>query len=446
MNNTFLILQQEYLKRVKKKSFIILTILMPFLIAGVYGLVIYFSIKDDTEERTIAVYDESGLFLGEFDDKGSTKYYFIPEEEYAELKTNLQESDYYGLLYIPRDIYTNNRAQLISEKQLPMELAEQIERKLSRFIENDKRQKVIDESGIPDLDAKLARTRTSVTLSTLKVSETGEAKESSSVVAFIASYAMGLIIYFFVFMYGAMVMRSVMEEKKNRIIEVIISSVKPSQLMAGKVIGTALVGLTQVAIWVVLGGAALFVVQGFFTPELAQQMGQSLMEAQSATNPAMAQGMEQNKVTEALALVANLNIPLILFSFVFYFLVGYLLYSALLGAVGAAVDNDEDSQQLVFPVTFPLILSIMLLFPIAKNPEGQLAFWTSIIPFTSPVAMMARVPYGIPLWELLLSMGLLVATTVGAIYAAAKIYRVGLLMYGKKVNLKELGKWLRYKN
>ena len=444
MNNTFLILKQEYLKRVKKKSFILLTILTPFLLAGVYGAVIYFSIKDDTEERSIAVYDESTLFLGQFDDSGTTKYTFIQQEEYNDLKANLKGSDYYGLLYIPADVYTNNRAQLISEKQLPIELAEQIERKLSRFIENDKRQKIINESGIPDLDEKLAQTRTSVKLSTLKLSESGEAKESSSVVAFIASYAMGFIIYFFVFMYGAMVMRSVMEEKKNRIIEVIISSVKPAQLMAGKVIGTVLVGLTQVAIWIVLGGIALIVVQGFFSPESAQQMGQSLMESQGGMNPGMA--ADQNKVNEVMGMIANLPIPLILFSFLFYFLGGYLLYSALLGAVGAGVDNDEDSQQMVFPVTFPLILSIMMLFPIAKNPEGQLAFWTSIIPFTSPVAMMARVPYGIPTWELLLSMFLLIITTVGAIYAAAKIYRVGLLMYGKKVNLKELIKWLRYKN
>jgi len=444
MNNTFLILKQEYLKRVKKKSFILLTILTPFLLAGVYGAVIYFSIKDDTEERSIAVYDESTLFLGQFDDSGTTKYTFIQKEEYNDLKANLKGSDYYGLLYIPADVYTNNRAQLISEKQLPIELAEQIERKLSRFIENDKRQKIIDESGIPDLDEKLAQTRTSVKLSTLKLSESGEAKESSSVVAFIASYAMGFIIYFFVFMYGAMVMRSVMEEKKNRIIEVIISSVKPAQLMAGKVIGTVLVGLTQVAIWIVLGGIALIVVQGFFSPESARQMGQSLMESQGGMNPGMA--ADQNKVNEVMGMIANLPIPLILFSFLFYFLGGYLLYSALLGAVGAGVDNDEDSQQMVFPVTFPLILSIMMLFPIAKNPEGQLAFWTSIIPFTSPVAMMARVPYGIPTWELLLSMFLLIITTVGAIYAAAKIYRVGLLMYGKKVNLKELIKWLRYKN
>lgn len=446
MNNTLLILKQEYLKRVKKKSFILLTILMPFLIAGVYGLVIYFSVKDDTEQRTIAVYDETSLFMGEFSDEGATTYHFIPKEEYEKLKTNLKGSGYYGLLHIPANIYSTNQAQLISEKQLPIELAERIERKLSRFIENDKRQKVIAESGVPDLEKRLQETSTSVNLSTLKISESGETKKSSSVVAFIASYAMGFIIYFFVFMYGAMVMRSVMEEKKSRIIEVIISSVKPSQLMAGKIIGTALVGLTQVAIWLILGGIGLVAVQGLFSPDTAQQMGQSLMDSQGGMNPAMAQAAQTNQVNEVMEMISNLNLPLILFAFVFYFLAGYLLYSSLLGSVGAAVDNDEDSQQMVFPVTFPLIFSIMLLFPIAKNPEGQLAFWTSIIPFTSPVAMMARIPYGLPAWELILSMGLLVLTTIGAIYAAAKIYRVGLLMYGKKVNLKELVKWLRYKN
>lgn len=446
MNNTLLILKQEYLKRVKKKSFIILTLLVPFLFAGMFALIIFLSINNDKKERTIAVYDESTLFLGEFGQEGYTKYHFIPKNEYDELKGKLKNSEFYALLYIPGNIYSNNTAQLISEKQLPMELGEQIERKLSRFIENDKRQKVIQESGIPDLEKRLENTKTRIQLNTLKITESGEAKKSSSIVAFIVSYAMGFIIYFFVFMYGAMVMRSVMEEKKSRIIEVIISSVKPSQLMAGKVIGTALVGLTQVGIWVVLGIVSLVVVQGFFAPETAQQMGESIMQSQGQMNPVMAQAAEPNKVLEIMEMVGNLNIPLILFAFVFYFLGGYLLYSSLLGAVGAAVDNDEDSQQLVFPVTFPLILSIMLLFIVAKNPEGPVAFWGSIIPFTSPVCMLARVPYGIPTWELLLSMGLLILTTIGAIMAAAKIYRVGLLMYGKKVNIKELIKWLRFKN
>ena len=446
MNKTLLILKQEYLKRVKKKSFIILTLLVPFLFAGVFALVILLSINNDKKERTIAVFDESSLFLNELGEEGMTKYKFIPKEEYEKLKSNLKGSEFYGLLYIPKDIYTNNMAQLISEKQVPFELNEQIERKLSRYIENDKRQKIINETRIPDLEERLSNTKTSIRLSTLKVSVTGETQKSSSAIAFVASYAMGFIIYFFVFMYGATVMRSVMEEKKSRIIEVIISSVKPYELMAGKIIGTALVGLTQVAIWIVLGMVVLMVAQGFFTPESAQQMGQSIMESQSQMNPAMAQAAEPNKVLEVMEMIGNLNLPLIIFTFIFYFLAGYLLYSSLLGAVGAAVDNEEDSQQMVFPVTIPLILSIMVLFPIARNPEGPVAFWFSIIPLTSPVAMMARIPYGIPAWELVLSMFLLVLTTIGAIAAAAKIYRIGLLMYGKKVNLKELFKWLRYKN
>ena len=446
MNKTLLILKQEYLKRVKKKSFIILTLLVPFLFAGVFALVIFLSINNDKKERTIAVFDESSLFLNELEKEGQTTYKFIPKDEYAKLKSNLKGSEYYAVLYIPQDIYTNNMAQLISEKQVPFELNEQIERKLSRYIENDKRQKVIDETQIPDLEERLSNTKTWIKLTTLKISETGEAEKSSSAVAFIASCAMGFVIYFFVFMYGATVMRSVMEEKKSRIIEVIISSVKPYELMAGKIIGTALVGLTQVAIWIALGVVVLMGVQSFFSPESAQQVGQSIMESQQQMNPAMAQAAEPNKVLEVMEMIGNLNIPLILFTFIFYFLVGYLLYSSLLGAVGAAVDNEEDSQQMVFPVTIPLILSIMVLFPIARNPEGPVAFWFSMIPLTSPVAMMARIPYGIPTWELLLSMFLLVLTTVGAIAAAAKIYRIGLLMYGKKVNLKELFKWLRYKN
>lgn len=446
MNKTLLILKNEYLKRVKKKSFIVLTLLVPFLFAGMFALIIFLSINNDKKERTIAVFDESTLFLNELNEEGMTKYKFIPKEEYERFKSNLKGSEFYALLYIPQDIYTSNMVQLISEKQVPFELNEQIERKLSRYIENDKRQKVIDETQIPDLEERLANTRTSIKLTTLKISEKGEAQKSSSAIAFIASYAMGLIIYFFVFMYGAMVMRSVMEEKKSRIIEVIISSVKPYELMAGKIIGTALVGLTQVAIWIVLGIVVLAGVQSFFSPESAQQMGQSIMESQSQMSSAMAQAGESNKVLEVMEMIGNLNLPLIMFAFVFYFLMGYLLYSSLLGAVGAAVDSEEDSQQMVFPVTMPLIFSIMVLFPIARNPEGPVAFWFSIIPLTSPVAMMARIPYGIPTWELLLSMFLLVITTIGAIAVAAKIYRIGLLMYGKKVNLKELIKWLRYKN
>ena len=447
MNKTFIILRQEYLKRVRKKSFIVLTLLVPLMIAGIFALVIFLSINNDKKERKIAVYDESGLFLGELktDNTANTKFKFVTKEEYDKLYSSIEENGYYALLLIPKDIYTNNIAQLVSKNQIPFELNDDIRKKLSQFIENDKRSKVILETGIPDLEERLANTKTRVSLKTLKISETGEAKSSSSEIAFIASYILGFVIYFFVFMYGSLVMRSVMEEKKSRIVEVIISSVKPIEFMAGKIIGTALVGLTQVAIWVIVGVAVMFGVQSMFSPETAQQVGQSIMETQQM-NQTLTQAAQDNKVIEIMEMIGNLNLPLMLFAFLFYFLGGYLLYSSLLGAMGAAVDNEEDVQQMVLPVTFPLILSIMLLFPIAKNPEGPVAFWCSIIPLTSPVAMLTRIPYGIPFWELLLSMFLLVLTTIGAIAAAAKIYRIGLLMYGKKVNLKELVKWLRYKN
>ncbi len=447
MNKTFIILKREYLTRVKKKSFIVTTLLVPVLLLGLMVIPTWLATRDDKQERVIAVFDESNLFLGQLGEEGFTKYRFIEKEKYENLKTNPASGEFYAVLYIPGNIYTTNKADLISQKQLPIEIAEQIERKLSQIIENDKRGKVIEETGVPDLENKLAAAKTRISVTTLKVSETGEQKKSSSLVAFIASYGMGFLIYFFVFMYGSMVMRSVMEEKKNRIVEVIVSSVKPFQLMTGKIIGTALVGLTQVAIWVVLILGAFAIIQGILSPDSSREIGQSILESQQQMSPMQQPAPEmQNKITEVIEMIGNLNIPLILFSFVFYFLGGYLLYSSLLGAIGAAVDNDEDSQQMVFPVTFPLILSIVILFSISKNPEGSLAFWASVIPLTSPVCMLARIPFSPPVWEIILSMVLLVLTTIGAIWAGAKVYRTGILMYGKKVTFRELFKWLTYKD
>jgi ABC-2 type transport system permease protein len=446
MKKTLLILKREYLTRVMKKSFIVTTLLVPLFMAAIMVIPTWLATRSDKEERRIAVYDESSLFLGQLGQEGYTKYQFIEKEKYLTLKGNPANSEFYALLYIPGNVLTINQTELLSSKQLPIEIADQIERKLSQIVETDKRNKVIQETGVPDLEQKLAATKTKISVNTLKVSETGEQQKSSSLVAFIASYGMGFIIYFFVFMYGSMVMRSVMEEKKNRIVEVIISSVKPFQLMAGKIIGTALVGLTQVAIWIVLIFGIMFALQSFFSPDAAQQMGKNVMESQQQMGAA-SQNMPvtQNQITEVLEMIGNLNIPLIIFGFIFYFLGGYLLYSSLMGAIGAAVDNDEDTQQMVFPVTFPLILSIILLFSISKSPEGSVAFWASIIPFTSPICMLARIPFSPPAWQIILSMFLLIITTIGAIWVGAKIYRTGILMYGKKVTFKELAKWITYK-
>lgn len=448
MNKAILVLQREYLTRVKKKSFILTTLLMPVFMAAMFVIPTYLSTRQDKQERKIAVYDESSIFLDQLKGNEHTKLIFIQKEEYQKIKQKLEGTKYYAVLYIPANILTSNRAQIYSEKQVTFDVSNLLENRIENILERDKRNKVIEETGVPDLEKKLAATRTQIKLSTLKIQDVGKAKESSSVLVGGIGYVMGFMIYMFMFMYGMMVMRGVMEEKSSRVVEVIISSVKPVQLMFGKIIGIALVGLTQITIWILFGFLITTAMGLFFGGGVDQiQQAQNLMNPDIMGNATHVAGnASADKYHEIMEMAGNLPIATILFSFIFYFIGGYMLYSSLLAAVGSAVDSEEDSQQLVFPVILPLILSIMLLFPIAKNPEGSLAFWASMIPFTSPVVMLARIPYGIPWWELALSMGILILTIMGTIWLAAKIYRTGILMYGKKVNLKEIIKWIRYKS
>lgn len=440
MNKSLLILKREYLTRVRKKSFIILTLLVPFLFAGFTVLPAWLAMQDDEEQRTIGVYDASDLFESRLTDTEFTHFNFIDKAEFQVIEQDISTSRFYAVLHVPEDILTSNKARLLSGKQVTFDVKNMIGNKLENIIEKDKKAVVIEESGIPDLEQKLASTRTNIQLETIKIGQTGEAVKSSTELAMGVGYAAGFIIYMFVFIYGAMVMRGVMEEKSSRIVEVIISSVKPTQLMFGKIVGIGLVGLTQLVFWIVLIFLIATGLQFFLTPDQAEMIQQSQGVMGQAPQ------IEQNAVLNAIELVGNLNIPLILGSFLFYFLGGFLMYSSLMGAVGAAVDHEEEAQQLMLPVTIPLIFSIIILFPVVKNPEGSLAFWASMFPFTSPVIMMVRVPYGLPMWELLLSMGILVASIYGTIWVAGKIYRTGILMYGKKVNFKEIVKWLFYRN
>lgn len=448
MNKSILILKREYLTRVKKKSFIIMTLLVPVMMAALTILPTYLAMMDDKEERTIAVYDPTALVLDKMESNKFTKYHYIPKQEFEELSRNFKSGKYYAVLHIPENILTTNHAEMISDKQVTFDVKNQITNRIENIIEGEKKQQVIAEVGVPDLEKKLAATKTNITVDTIKLGEEGKAVKSSTEMAMAIGYIAGFIIYMFVFMYGMMVMRGVMEEKQNRIVEVIISSVKPFQLLFGKVVGIGLVGLTQIAIWIVLAigiatGVSTFA--GAKAPQAAVQaqniMGGAQMQQMAASSPEA-----QNKVVEVIGMIGNLNIALIVFALVFYFVCGFILYSSLLGAIGSAVDSDEDAQQMIFPVTFPLIFSIITLFAVAKNPEGPLAFWTSMFPLTSPVVMMARIPFGIPAWQVALSMVLLLATIFGTIWMAGKIYRTGILMYGKKVNLKEIVKWLFYKN
>ncbi|KOH43137.1 ABC transporter permease [Sunxiuqinia dokdonensis] len=444
MHKSFLILKREYLTRVRKKSFIIMTLLVPFLFAGFTILPAWLAMQDDEEQRTIGVYDATSQFDQRLENTDFTNFHPIQKAEFESIQQDIKSSKYYAVLHIPEDIVATSRARLLSDKQVTFDIKNMIGGKLENLIEADKKAVIIDESGIPDLEEKLAAARTRIQLETMKVDEKGSAVKSSTEIAMAVGYAAGFIIYMFVFIYGAMVMRGVMEEKTSRIVEVIISSVKPTQLMFGKIVGIGLVGLTQLVFWLILIFLIVSGLQVVLAPDQAELMQQS--QNMMAANPQLQGAAQENAVLNIIDLVGNLNIPLILFSFLFYFLGGFLIYSSLMGAVGAAVDHEEEAQQLMLPVTIPLIFSIIILFPVVKNPEGALAFWASMVPLTSPVIMMVRVPYGVPMWELLLSMGILIVSIYGTIWVAGKIYRTGILMYGKKVNFKEIVKWLFYHN
>jgi len=448
MNKSFLILRREYLTRVKKKSFIIMTLLVPLMMAALTILPAYLATMDDKEERTIAVYDPTSLILNKLESNEFTKFHYIPEQEFQELSKNFKAGKYYAVLHIPTNILNTNRAEMISDKQVTFDVKNMITRRIENIIESEKKKQVIDAIGVPDLEKKLAATKTDITVETIKLGDEGKAVKSSTEMAMAIGYAAGFIIYMFVFIYGTMVMRGVMEEKSNRIVEVIISSVKPFQLLFGKIVGIGLVGLTQIAIWIVLGTAITSGVVAFsgHTSPVAATQAQNIMSGPQMEQLAASSPEAQNKVVEIIGMIGNLNIPLIVFALFFYFICGFILYASLMGAIGSAVDSDEDAQQMMLPVTMPLIFSIIILFAVAKNPEGPLAFWASMIPFTSPVTMMVRIPFGIPVWQIILSMTILLATILGTIWVAGKIYRTGILMYGKKVNLKEIVKWLFYKN
>jgi ABC-2 type transport system permease protein len=421
---------------------------MPVFMAALMVLPTYLAMMDDKEERTIAVYDPTSLVLDRLESNEFTKFHYIPKQEFQEISKDFKTDKYYAVLHIPENILTTNRAEMISDKQITFDIKNLVTNRIENIIEGEKRKKVVDETGVPDLEKKLAATKTNIKVETIKLGEEGQAVKSSTEIAMAIGYVAGFLIYMFVFIYGTMVMRGVMEEKSNRIVEVIISSVKPFQLLFGKIVGIGLVGLTQITIWITLGiaiatGMSAFI-GGGSSGSVAQ--AQSIMASPGMEQMAASAPAKENITLEILGLIGNLNIPLIIFGLFFYFICGFIFYASLQGAIGSAVDSDEDAQQMMLPVMMPLIFSIIILFAVAKNPEGSLAFWASMIPFTSPVIMVARIPFGVPAWQIILSMVIMLVTILGTIWMAGKIYRTGILMYGKKVNLKEIVKWLFYKN
>jgi len=434
MHKIWLIFQREYLVRVRKKSFIIMTLLAPLLLAAFLVVpVLLASISDKTEE--IGVLDKSGMFRNKFNSTPDRK--FVPlTGDLEEVKADFLKSKLTGFLYIPQLNLDNPQGiRLYSKSNASIDSKIAIESSLRKEIENIKFQR----SGINQ--QVLENIKTDISVGTTNLSDEGE-KDNNAFVTSAAGYASAFLIYIFIFMYGVQIMRGVIEEKTNRIVEVIISSVKPFQLMMGKILGIAAVGLTQFLLWIILSSLVTSAIGSQFREKLAPPT----TIAATGTSNADMQNSKAKGIQEAFRALENLNLPLILGCFIFYFLGGYLLYGALFGAVGAAVDNETDTQQFMLPITIPLVMTFVVAQTvIIKNPDGPVAFWMSVIPFTSPIAMMIRIPFGVPTYQLLLSMVLLVLGFVGTTWLAARIYRVGILMYGKKVSYKELSKWLFYK-
>lgn len=452
MNKISVIIKREYITRVRKKSFIIMTILAPLLMASMVILLPILMVTGDQDFKKIAVIEGgSDLFKENFKnvipDTKDADFEYLPNANVNDLVKTFDAAGYYGVLYISPEALTS--PLMYSKKQPSFMLIEHISNSLGKEIE---RQKLL-EYNIQNLDSILNEIRTKVSITTRLVDETGQSKETSTEIAMILAYLGGFLMYMLVFIFGAQVMRGVIEEKTSRVVEVIVSSVKPVQLMMGKIIGIALVGLTQFMIWVILTAGAVTVVKTVVLKktdlqEITQISPQNVMtdtQLPAAVTSTKVTSPELAEVSRLFDNAMNQNWLLIITAFIFYFITGYLLYASIFAAIGSAVDNETETQQFMLPVTIPIILGLVVAMGTMQNPESSLSFWFSMIPLTSPIVMMARIPFNIvPAWQIALSMFLMVITFAAFVWMAAKIYRTGILMYGKKSSWKEIWKWLRY--
>lgn len=450
MRKILLVIQREYLTRVRKKSFIVMTILGPILMASAFVVPMYLATLTDEEEKVVSVLDETGWFYDKFVDTEEYSFRYTTED-LESAKFQMVQQDEFALLYIPRrELTVPSSAILYSLKQPGVDMKSYIRNVMSKEVELQKLRINLDEMDLSEEDHERAMKlpeliKTNITLSTMKIDETGGEEETFTEIMMAVAFTSGLIIYMFIFIFGAQVLRGVMEEKTSRIIEIMVSSVKPFQLMMGKIVGIAMVGLTQFLLWVIL----TFAIVSIFQVSFADQMpGPDVRMA--ITNPGtedMAKAApDTSQIARVFDIIDSIQYEVILLSFLFFFLGGYLLYAALFAAIGSAVDSETDTQQFMLPVTLPLFLSFIVANIAVYDPDGKVALWFSMIPFTSPVVMMARIPFGVPIEQIWISAGLLVAGFVLTTWLAARIYRTGILMYGKKVSYRELWKWITYKN
>ncbi|RFP65332.1 ABC transporter permease [Hymenobacter lapidiphilus] len=458
-SNFWLIAQREYLTRVKKRSFLIMTLLVPLIVAAFGFFIVKIATSDNDTQDVVQVLDMSGQNLGAR--LISTKQMqFKPVQGPLEtVKKDYLKSEDDGLLHLPAGLSLEapRGVQLFAKGNVSIRKQQAVETALDKLFSEDK----MRASGLSQ--EKLDALKTNIDVAGINLDETGKEKSNNALATSGIAYALALLIYLFIFMYGVQIMRGVGEEKSSRIMEVMLSSVKPFDLMMGKIVGIAAVGLTQFLLWGILSVGATTAVTALFADKLAATAktetaanpggteraagvsgGAEVASADAAAAPDPAAAVsERFSVFKALR---GLPLGMIVFGFVIYFLGGYLLYGALFGAIGAAVDDQTDTQQFMFPITMPLILSYIIgVSVILRNPDGPVAFWMSMIPFTSPIAMVIRLPFGVPVWQLALSITLLIVGFIGTVWVAARIYRVGVLMYGKKITYRELSKWLFYK-
>jgi ABC-2 type transport system permease protein len=437
MNHLSLIIEREYLTKVKNKSFIVMTILSPIIMIALIAVVAYLSQINNNKERTISILDESGILKNSFTDTETIKYHILENMSLEEAKIKVNDQEEYGLLYIENFKNINELGEHIkfySEESPSLTLMSALESKLEKQLTDIK----LEFEGVDIEKIKASRVRVNIGQESFIGEKTSKI---DSVVKLIFGGLAGYLLFMFIIIYGNMIMRSVIEEKTSRIIEIIISSVKPIQLMLGKIIGTSLAGITQFVIWIILGGILMTLMSLIFGIDFAQsQSGQQEMLNQAMQNPDVS--MEIQNVMTAFY---NLPITNLIIAFILFFIGGYLLYSSLYAAIGAAVDNETDTQQFLLPILMPLILAVYIgIFTVIEDPHGTVSTVFSFIPFTSPVVMLMRIPFGVPIWQQILSLSLLIGTFIFTVWFAAKIYRVGILMYGKKPSYKELLKWIKY--
>lgn len=439
-NKTLLIISREYLTRIQKKSFIIITILMPVLLVAMIVLpVLLMTLSEKRQFSRILVVDESEVFINNFED--SEHYEFSYRSgDIEQIKKEAFDQDYDVVL----QILSNSqgvRSNIYYKKNLPSGLQSEVESQMDDIFFNEllKDSLHIDPSRFENMQT-LAKSEAV----TIQIDDKGGEKEHDAAINQMFGMMCGIIIYFIIIMFASQVLRGVLEEKSNRIVEVLLSSVKPTQLLVGKIVGIAMVGLTQLVVWAALSGGILLGIQlaapDLFSPDTEE----TIAETPGVNMPNTATvDVAPDNIFSMIQDYFPVSFGVIIFSFVFFFIVGYLIYSTLYAATGSVVDNESDSQQYTMPITIPLILAIVFVPSISTNPDGALAFWLSMIPLTSPIAMMVRLPSGVPAWELFLSMGLALAFLVFSIWFAAKVYRIGIMTYGKKPSWKTIFKWLK---